>query len=186
MPLNDIAYKADIKEALKETSWNSAIDKLSTAIDNYLKSGTVNTVLTCIFTSPPSTVTGSGVGTINVTQLSTLKTALLSAFEKETWDDCSSSVCNALNSYLGSAKANMVDTPTGSNTSTSISTTAGIAALTIGITNALKSEKWEDAVESNFTDLFKDATKSFITSCSVSTADSGTGWTGNSTSGSIS
>jgi hypothetical protein len=174
--LNDITFINDLKTAFEEEDWDTSGDEVATAIDNYIKSGTVSTTVTggiITLSYPPWTAvyTGSGTGSINNTQLSILKPAIKTAFQQEDWDGCAQMFADAIDSHMQSAKANMTDLPpTVHNDSTTIITAAGTVALGIGIKNAFQNgDTWND-----FGQLFQIAVKSFIQACIVNTTDSGT------------
>lgn len=62
------AFKAQQKkEADPDAALNDLADKLATAIDTYIKSGTVTTVVTgaCATPAGPGTINGSGTGSVN-------------------------------------------------------------------------------------------------------------------------
>jgi hypothetical protein len=145
MPLDDNTFKDDLKTAFEQQTWDLCADKISEATDNYLKTGTVATVVTGTITLPvpPGGTTpgaGIGVGTINDTQLSTLKNAIKAAFQQMNWDSCAQAVANAIDSHLQSAKADIADSTilVGQNSSTTIVTTAGSSDLMTDIKSAFQ------------------------------------------------
>jgi hypothetical protein len=150
MPLNDSTFKDDLKTAFEQEDWDTCADKLSKAIDDYVKSGTVTTVVTggiITLSYPPwtSVYTGAGIGTINDTQKDTLKSEIKTAFQQTDWDPVAQAITDAIDSFMKSAKADMTDLPPqASNDTTTIITTAGLSDLTSGIKDAFeKGSSWK-------------------------------------------
>ena len=150
MPLADATFKDDLKTAFKEQTWDSCGDKTAKAIDDYIKTGTVTTVVVggvITLSYPPwtSVYTGAGLGTINDTQLSTLKSAIKAAFQGTDWDTCATAISSAIDSHMQSAKADMTDLPPeAGNDTTTIVTAAGLSDLNSGIKDAFqKGSSWK-------------------------------------------
>jgi hypothetical protein len=175
MPLNDSTFKNDLKTAFEEEEWDSSADKVATAIDDYIKSGTVMTIVTggiITLSYPPwtSVYTGSGTGNIDDTQLSALKPLIKAAFQQEEWDGCAQMFADAIDSHMQSAKATITDLPPeAGNDTTTIITAAGAASLGPDIKDAFNNgDTWDI-----FGELFCTALKKFIQACIVNTTDSG-------------
>ncbi len=73
MPLNKVMLKGEIKTLLEdmmqreESSFEEFAGKLADAIDSFIKSGTVTTVVTGTCATPAGAGTIAGTGTGNVT-----------------------------------------------------------------------------------------------------------------------
>ena len=59
MDLNETTYKEELKSAFKQQSWDECANSFATATDNYIKTGTVGTIVNGVI-SLPSGGTSSG------------------------------------------------------------------------------------------------------------------------------
>jgi hypothetical protein len=135
MPLLDTIYENELKLAFKKTSWDLCAEALATATDNYVKSGTVLTVVTGTITLPiPPGGTlpgmGTGLGTIQTFSLmnTTLKEDIKAAFKETNWDSTAIAIANAIEAFMKEIKTTVTVTGVliGSNTSTEVKTSTGI------------------------------------------------------------
>ena len=157
--LDDTTYKQNLKSAFTgdiDKTWDTAAEEMAIATDTYLKSGTVTTAVTG--TIPPSTTDyGTGVGTINSTQLTTFKNTIIAAFrvDPSLWNDAAQVIANGMDALLQTATAITTVGPStsppgnlhGNGSSTSIATTAGMVNLSPDIKKAFSDGKTWDRDE---------------------------------------
>ncbi len=173
--LNKAQFIVDIQNTVfNQTDWNTAADNLAIAIDNYYKSGVVETnvtgTVTPPFPAPTYTATGTGKGSPVTTTLSSLKTQCRSAFQQTDWNQVGPLIANETANLITSSTLTTTVTGTlqGSGSSTNItsgnSTTFGVNLNTI----------FSNGTDWNVTSSnLADAVDTFIKQAIYTTKDSG-------------
>lgn len=103
--LNKIQFITAIQNTVfNQTDWNTAADNLAIAIDNYYKSGVVETSVTGTVTPPfpasPYTAYGKGKGSPVTTTLSTLKVQCRLAFQQTDWNQVGPYIASEINNLI--------------------------------------------------------------------------------------
>jgi len=168
-----------------QTDWDTAADNLAIAIDNYYKSGVVETDVTGTVTPPfPATTytsNGIGKGSPVTTTLASLKAQCKIAFQQTDWSLVGPIIANEINNLIISSTLSTVVAPgtpppilqtlVGTGASTAVSTNSSdVITLGVNLSNIFKQNDtiW-DIIVSDIVDEIDD----FIKKPVFSTKDNG-------------
>ena len=176
MALNDAQFVTNLKLAFAEVTWAGCADKLATAVDTYVLTGTVNTTVTGVVTPPipatPYPATGVGVGSVVPPSKTLMVPNFITAFASIVWVTVGTLVATGINTYLIASIASTTDSAIliGSGTGPVVPT--GLAVLTTSLTTAFTTSGPTSSWDLLSTDI-KNAVKLFITTSIITTADAG-------------
>jgi hypothetical protein len=188
MALNDATFITELTLAFNQELWSDCADKLATAIDNYCKTGILNTVVNGTVTPPgfpiiPSyPASGSGVGSVQTIGPSAMKAAFTAAWLNTLWSPTAPPIADAIESHAQSFIIPTVVSGVlnGTGQKVSILTAPLKAALISGLQSAFLNTLWSGNVTQ-----FQSSIKTFIIGSVVSTSDLGTtppvSWVGTGT-----
>lgn len=183
MALNKPGFIQELTDAFSQTTWAASALKTAQAIDNFIKSGTVNTTVNGVVVPPPPAspypATGVGIGTITTTTLPVLQGACSTAFASVTWAVVGNIIADAISIHVMSAVVNMQDSNILVGTGIGKIAPAGIAQLQVALTTAFTTpgKPYPEVISD-----IANAVEAFLKSAQVTTTDSGVvppnSWTG--------
>jgi len=181
MALNDGGFISDLTNAFNQDSWDICANLFATAVKSYLDTGSIMTTVIATVVPPvgPSYVIASqGNGIVITIPPAGLYASFAAAFLGDNWSTASTSIANAINTYVISCTATISSYTAplvGSGTGPIVAT--GLAGLISGTINAFNQDSW-----STFATVMTTSVKTFITTCTITTADLGVvppaSWTG--------
>ena len=197
MALVVATLKNDIKTAFQATDWAICATQLATAIDTFIKSGTVTTTVNAtLHTSGGDVpVVASGIAkVINTTGMAAMQAAILAKFQSSStmWVDLGPSISTAISTNVktGTVTTTVTGAAVGTGTGTPgcINDSAGLSGLIANITTAFSTQAF--ASDWNAVgDKIGDSIDQYLKAAKVTTVDSGTTpvpWNGNGINGKIS
>lgn len=125
-------------------TWVGCANKIATAIDTFILTGTVNTTVTGTVVPPPPAVPyiiiGAGIGIVTSTTLPALQSSIVSAFTSPLWATVGPAIANAINAHIIACTVSTTITGalvgTGAGASGVAVVPTGIAVLISGIITA--------------------------------------------------
>jgi hypothetical protein len=198
MALVVATLKNDIKTAFQATDWAVCATQLATAIDTFIKSGTVTIPVTLTLHTPGGDVPGSATGianAINTTGMAAMQAAILAKFQSSStmWVDLGPSLATAISTNVKTGMVNTtVSTPpivgTGTGAPGCINDSAGLSGLIANITTAFSTQAF--ASDWNAVgDKIGDSVDQYLKAAKVTTTDGGSApypWNGDGIDGIIS
>lgn len=185
MPLIKAVYEARLRLSFQVpigSLWNTCINEIVNATDDFIKSGTVNTTVTGTVVPPtgfPYTAAGVGLGNpplgivttpTSVVQMKSVLTTLF-AIPATVWAQIGPEIAGQINNIVSTATVNTIDSAilvgTGIGT---INTNAGLPLLITRLSAVWSTGSGWNSVAGDIASAIDD----FLKACLVNTTDSGT------------